>query len=399
MTDLKLFLFLFISQFFFIQIVVSQPVLAQIENCPFEIPKIEISNFPDKKYFIADFGAIANGRNKNTKAINNAILSCSNNGGGTVVIPKGVWLTGPIVLQKNVNLHLDEGALVVFSCDFNDYQLVKTFFEGWVCYLCQSPISARNIENFTITGQGIFDGSGDAWRPTKKLRMALNEWKRLTASGGVLNKYENIWLPTESSRLGYESTVQGYIRKNAEESEYLPIKDFLRPNMVSFIDCKKVLLQGVLLQNFPCWTIHLFGCEHLTIDGVKVHNPWYAQYSDTLDLESCWIGEVKNCLLDTGDDAICIKSGKDEKGRERARPTELFMFRDCKVFRSHGGFLIGSEMSRGVSKLFLTNCTFVDGDMGFRFKSNGHRGGKVHDIYVDGVQMSNILSDAIYFGI
>ncbi|WP_373176737.1 glycoside hydrolase family 28 protein [Bacteroides eggerthii] len=369
-----------------------------INDCPFVMPKIEQPTIPNRKYDIQDYGAVPNGITDNTVAINKAIEECSKNGGGIVVVPQGLWLTGPIKLKSHIELHLEEGAVVTFSRNLQDYPLVRTYFEGWECVRCQSPISGRDLHDIAITGQGVFDGSGDAWRPVKKSRSSINEWDRLIESGGVLNETKDVWLPSESSLYGHNNTVQGYLYPNAPIEAHELFRDYLRPNMFSLINCERVFLEGVTFQNSPCWTIHPFDCSHIIIDGVKVRNPWYAQNADALDLESCRIGLIQNCTFDTGDDGICIKSGKNKEGRDRDKPTELFVFRNNKVFRSHGGFVIGSEMSGGARNLYLTNCSFIDTDMGFRFKSNRNRGGVVENIYIDGVYMSNILKHAIFFG-
>src|SRR5690606_21072937 len=136
---------------------------------------------------IKDFGAVADGKTVNTKAIADAIEAASSKGGGEVIIPRGIWLTGPIVLKSNINLHTEHGALVIFTKNFDDYPLVKTSFEGLNTYRCQSPISGRDLENVAITGHGVFDGSGDAWRPVKKSKLTSSHWKNLVASGGVVN--------------------------------------------------------------------------------------------------------------------------------------------------------------------------------------------------------------------
>lgn len=177
----------------------------------------------------------------------------------------------------------------------------------------------------------------------------------------------------------------------------LEIKDFFRPVMVSLINCKKVLLDGPTFQNSPAWNIHPLMCEHITINNVYVRNPKYSQNGDGLDLESCRIGSVTNCRFDVGDDAICIKSGKDKQGRDRGMPTELFVIDNNIVYHGHGGFVIGSEMSGGVRNLYVSNCLFIGTDCGLRFKSTRGRGGIVENIWMKNIRMTDIPTEAIRF--
>ena len=148
------------------------------------MPKVEQPSFPDYTVNILQFGAKGDGITLNTKAINDAIKAVNAKGGGKVVIPEGLWLTGPIELLSNVNLYTEKNALIVFSDDFNAYPILETSFEGLNTRRCQSPISARNAENIAITGYGVFDGSGDSWRPVKKGKLTAGQWDALVKSGG-----------------------------------------------------------------------------------------------------------------------------------------------------------------------------------------------------------------------
>ena len=186
-------------------------------------------------------------------------------------------------------------------------------------------------------------------------------------------------------------------RQNLTEQEWLEIKDFLRPVLVSFIECKNVYLQGVLFENSPSWNLHPLMCENVILDGLFVRNPGYSQNGDGLDLESCRNSIIVNCTFDVGDDGICIKSGKDEPGRRRARPTENVIVDNCKVFQGHGGFVVGSEMSGGVRNISVKNCQFLGTDVGLRFKSTRGRGGVVENIYISDIYMFNIETESFLF--
>jgi len=167
--------------------------------------------------------------------------------------------------------------------------------------------------------------------------------------------------------------------------------------MINFIECKNVLLQGVLFENSPSWNIHPLMCTNLIIDNVTVRNPNYAQNGDGIDVESCKNVLIVNSSFDVGDDAICIKSGKDEEGRLRARPSENIIVDNCKVFKGHGGFVVGSEMSGGVRNVSVRNCQFLGTDVGLRFKSNRGRGGLVENIYISDIYMFDIMTDSFLF--
>lgn len=365
-------------------------------DLPFEMPRIEIPVFTKNSVNLLDCGGIPDGVTLNTDAFAKAIQDLSGKGGGTLVVPKGVWFTGPIVFQSNINMNLEKGALILFSPDFNLYPLVETSFEGLNTRRCQSPISGRNLENIAITGEGSINGSGEAWRPLKKEKVSESHWKQVLSSGGVV-KNGNYWFPSEGALKGSEMSDMNVPRQDMTEEEWLEIKDFLRPVMVSLIECKNVYLQGVLFENSPAWNIHPLMCENVIIDGIFARNPGYSQNGDGLDLESCKNSIIVNSLFDVGDDAICIKSGKDEEGRLRGRPTENVIVENCKVFQGHGGFVVGSEMSGGVKNISVKNCQFLGTDVGLRFKSNRGRGGVVENIYISDIYMFNIATDSFLF--
>jgi polygalacturonase len=261
----------------------------------------------------------------------------------------------------------------------------------------QSPLSATNATNIAITGFGIIDGNGDAWRMVKKDKLTESQWKKLTASGGVLSDDKKTWYPTEKSFKGSKLKNPGEITSEKTPEFYESIKDFLRPNLLVFTSCKQVLLEGVTFQNSPAWCLHPLMCENLTIRNVNVKNPWYAQNGDGIDVESCKNVLIENSTFDVGDDGICIKSGRDEAGRKRGRPTENLIARNCTVYHAHGGFVIGSEMSGGARNLYVENLTFVGTDIGLRFKTTRGRGGVVENIFINNIAMKDIVGEAILF--
>jgi len=366
------------------------------KDLAFTMQKVSAPEFPATQVSLADYGGVGDGINLNTVAFKNAIQGLSNKGGGKLVVPPGIWLTGPIELKSNINLYLEKGSVILFSQDFNLYPLVDMVFEGLSTRRCQSPISGKDLVNVAITGEGSINGSGQAWRPLKKSKVTDLKWKEVVKSGGVL-KEKDYWFPSAKSLKGQSMSDMNVPTGKLTDNEWNEIKDFLRPVMISFVECKNVMLQGVLFENSPSWNIHPLMCENVIIDHIFARNPAYAQNGDGLDVESCKNVLVVNSTFDVGDDGICIKSGKDEEGRKRARATENVIVDNCKVFQGHGGFVVGSEMSGGVKNVSVSNCEFLGTDVGLRFKSNRGRGGVVENIYIHNIYMLNIVTDSFLF--
>ncbi|MFN8211981.1 MAG: glycosyl hydrolase family 28-related protein [Bacteroidales bacterium] len=235
------------------------------KDLPFEMNAFNATSFPKRSVSIEKYGAVGDGITDNTKAISEAISYISGQGGGTVNIPEGLWFTGPIVFKSNVRLNLERGALLLFSNDKSRYPIVETIFEGLTTRRCQSPISGRNLQNIAITGQGVIDGNGDAWRAVKKEKLTEAQWKKLVASGGIVNSKNTEWYPSESFRRGMELSTDQNVPSINSDLPGLEIKDFLRPVMVSFMNCRNVLLDGVTFQNSPAWCLHPLICENVII--------------------------------------------------------------------------------------------------------------------------------------
>lgn len=362
-----------------------------------KLPVVNSPKFKKDTLSIIKQGAVPDGHTLNTESINATIRLLAKKGGGVVLVPPGLWLTGPIVLKSNINLHLSTGATLLFTTDFNQYPLVKANWEGLPQMRNQSPVSATNETNIAITGNGIIDGNGDAWRMVKKDKLNETQWKKLVASGGILSEDKKTWYPSESSMKGSKLNNPGVIAPDKDDAFYNSIKDFLRPNMVLLTACKNILLEGVTFQNSAAWCLHPLLCEQLTVRNVFVKNPWYAQNGDGIDVESCKNVLIENSVFDVGDDALCMKSGRDAEGRKRGVPTENVIIRGCTVYASHGGFVIGSEMSGGARNMYVSNCTFIGTDIGLRFKTTRGRGGVVENIFIKDIYMKDIVGEAILF--
>jgi DNA sulfur modification protein DndE len=368
------------------------------EKFAFELPKIYTPHFKKDTFNILNYGAIADGLTLNSVAINKAIEACAVNGGGTVVVPGGSFVSGPIIMKSNINLHLNKGALIIYTSDFNQYPLVASTFEGVDAARCQSPFTAENLENIAITGEGIINGNGFYWRPLKKDKMTETEWKlQQQKYGGVLTQDKKTWYSSEKALKGSLTSNIGKLEGGKTLKDFEDIKDFLRPNMIRIFQCKNILIEGVTFENSPAWTTHINASEHITIRNLTVKNPWFGTNTDALDLESCKNALVEDCHFDTGDDGICIKSGRDAEGRKRGLPTKDVIVKNCVVYHAHGGFVVGSEMSGGTNNMFVSNCTFIGTDIGLRFKTTRGRGGMVENIYVNNINMKDIAAEAILF--
>ncbi len=369
------------------------------EDIEFEMPRIQEPSIPDYSVSITDFGAVSGGQQLNTSAFADAIDEVARKGGGRVIIPAGIWLTGPIILKSNLELHAQSGALILFSSNKDLYPLVETVFEGLNTWRCISPIYGKNIENVAFTGSGVWDGSGDAWRFVKRDKLNSRQWKNLVASGGVVNEKGTEWYPSEQFKKATENANMNVPANLKTKEDYEAIRDFLRPVMVSIQNSKRIKFDGPVFQNSPAWCIHPLMVEDLILQNLTVRNPWYSQNGDGMDIESCKNVLVENCNLDVGDDAICIKSGKNEQGRKRGIPSENLIIKNNIVYHGHGGVTVGSEMSGGVRNMHVSNCTFMGTDVGLRFKSNRGRGGVVENIYISGIRMIDIPTYAISFNL
>jgi len=359
---------------------------------PFEIGDINTPVFKDKAYTITDFGAVSDGYTLNSDAINKAITKCSEDGGGKVIIPSGLWITGPIKMKSNVDLHLERGALVLFSRNHLDYPIVRYPEKG---FSVTSPVCGVNLENVAITGEGVFDGAGDTWRPVKKSKMTSSQWKNLVSSGGYLDKDNSIWYPSQEAYDGLESTKLLKGKKNISENDFIPFRESMRPYMVMFINCQNVFLNEITIENSPLFAFYPVKCTNLIIRKVKINNEWWAQNGDGIDINDCKNVLVYESTVMAGDDGICMKSSR---GKNLSGPDlQNIVIADCIVYHAHGGFVIGSNTDGGMRNISVKNCNFIGTDIGLRFKSARDRGGLVENIFIDGIYMKDIVNEAVLF--
>lgn len=334
------------------------------------VASIQKPLFKNNTYNLLRYGAIPDGVSDCTNAFRQAIEDCHKKGGGKVIVPKGYYITGAVRLLSNVNLHLEEGAEILFSRNAEKYlPVVRTRFGG-IDLINYSPfIYAYNQENIAITGKGTLNGQANdsTW-------WNWNGWGKgprlQTPAVDKLYKMAQKNIPVEERIFGEGS--------------------FIRPNFIQPYQCDKVLIEGITLINSPAWILHPVLCTNVTITGVNINS--LGPNNDGLDPESCNGVFIENCRFKTGDDCIAIKAGKDHDGRRLAIPCENIVIRNCSFEDGHGGVGIGSELSGGVRNVFAENCVMnsPDLDRAIRLKSNSQRGGFIENIVIRNIQIEEV---------
>lgn len=341
------------------------------------INSIVVPSFLDNSFNIEDYGAKSGGEYDNTRAFEKAINECVSQGGGRVIVPQGKFLTGPIHLKSNVNLHLLEGAEVLFTTDKEAYlPVVHTSYEG-VEVMNYSPlIYAYGQKNIALTGKGTFNGQADNtnWWP----------WVGKDEYGHKEGE------PAQNDENNLPS-----LRQMGEEG--VPVSDRvfgkghqIRPSFFEPFECENVLVKGVTFTNAPFWILHPMKSENVTIDGVTVNS--HGPNNDGCDPEYSKYVHITNCVFNTGDDCIAIKSGRNEDGRRVAIPSEDIVIENCNMKDGHGGVVIGSEISAGVRNVFVRNCQMNSPELerAIRIKTNTKRGGTIENLYVKNLKVGEV---------
>lgn len=369
----------------------SNEVKKYISNLPFKFSGIKETKFKNKEFNIKSYGA-KNGDNveKNTEAFKNAIQACTESGGGKVIVPSGKFITGPIELKSNVNLHLDNGSVIEFSTNHNDYSIIKDGESSK--YVVQSPIYGYKLKNVAITGNGIINGRGDTWRPIKKEKVTNEMWNNLIKSGGVVSSDGEVWWPSKEAMNG-EAYLKDH-KNNLTITDYTYLRDYLRPYMVYLKDCTSILIDGPTIKNSANLCTNLTGAKDVIIRNTKVYNELYAQNGDGIDISSSQNVLIYKCNVSAGDDDIALKSSKNKKEKFALQNVVVS---DCTVNLGHGGFVVGSNTDGGMENVYVHNCVYDGTDGGIKFKSAIGEGGTVQDVYIDGIKMKDITTDAVSF--
>lgn len=316
--------------------------------------------FPDWITNAADFTS------HGIQAIQAAVNACAAAGGGTVIIPDGDWTTGPIHLQDNIHLKLEDGAVLHFSTRFEDYlPVVFTRWEGMECYNYSPLIYAKDCTNIAITGKGTLLGGGEAWW----------SWKsKQQAAAKELCYAESNHIPVEQRIYGTEETA-------------------LRPSFIQFIDCRNILMEDFSILDGPQWTLHPVYCENMIIRNVTVST--HGHNTDGLNPDSCRDVLIEGCTFDTGDDCIAVNSGMNEDGWRVNKPCENIEIRSCTMNGGHGGIVIGSAISGGVKNIYAHDCKINGTMQGIRIKSMRGRGGYVDNAVFENIEINDVSHQAI----
>ena len=336
---------------------------------------IQVPQISGKDYYITKFGAKPSATAaQNQKAIQKAIDKCSKKGGGRVIVPAGLtFTTGAIELKSHVNLVVEEGAVLLFAFQPELYPIVETSWEGLECFNLSPCVYAFKATDIAITGKGTIDGGGSAetwWPWCGSPRFG---WKEGTIS-------QKIEARPRLLKNG-EDGVPMYNEKGERTPERVfGPKDGLRPQLVNFNKCQRILMEDVTLLRSPFWVIHPLHSTDITVRRVKMIND--GPNGDGCDPECCDRVLIEDCFFNTGDDCIAIKSGRNRDGRERNMPSKNIIIRNCEMKNGHGGVVIGSEISGGCQNVFAHDCVMDSPELErvVRIKTNSCRGGIIENI-------------------
>ena len=351
---------------------------------------IATPQFKDKAYLITKFGAKPEATAaQNQQAIQKAIDQCSKKGGGRVVVPSGYkFLTGAITLKSGVNLEIQEGAVLEFAFEPELYPIVETSWEGLECFNLSPCVYAFQAHDIAITGKGIIDGGGslETWWPW--CGAAQFGWKE-----GIIS--QKVEARPRLLKNGEDGIPMYDEQGNRSPERIFGHKDGLRPQLVSFNKCERVLLEDVTLLRSPFWVIHPLHSTDITVRRVKMIND--GPNGDGCDPECCDRVLIEDCFFNTGDDCIAIKSGRNRDGRERNMPSQNIIIRNCEMKNGHGGVVIGSEISGGCKNVFAHDCTMDSPDLErvLRIKTNSCRGGIIENINMKDIKVGQCAESVV----
>ncbi|MEM1121534.1 MAG: glycoside hydrolase family 28 protein [Bacteroidota bacterium] len=348
--------------------------------------RIKAPTFLDQQFNILDFGAKNDPTFDSRAGIMAAIAAASKVGSGRVVLPTGTYFSeGPIHLESNINLHLEEGARLFFSSNDKSYlPLVKVRWEGTVCWNYSPLIYAIDKENIAITGTGEIDGNARDWSM---------EWRKVQKPDkNRLRQMGNDTIPENQRVFG-----TGFLDLDGDGKDDGfgdGQQHYLRPTLIEFYNCQNILLDGVTVKNSPFWTVHPIFSKNVTIKNLKVYGGYLND--DGIDPDSCEDVLIEGCYIETEDDAISIKAGRDQDAWNRPKSKNI-LIRNCQLNSGVNSFCVGSEMSGGVENVFVEDCHILSGKHGLNFKCNLDRGGQVQNIFLRNITMDTVKQAMFIF--
>lgn len=348
---------------------VCPETIAPIE-APFEMPQLQRPVFADRREDISRRGARQN--RKCTAVIQRCIDRLSAQGGGRVVIPAGEWLTGRIILKDGVCLHLEEGAVLRFSGEIEDYlPAVLTRNEGIEMYSTGACIYARGARNIGITGKGTLIYP-DVDTPLYKQMM----------SGVVVEQFVDMDSPVESRVYDSVHNHDG-LERGARLENPLFHPEFFGP-----VECSNVLVEGVTFRDSFYWNVVPTYCDSVIIRGISVYST--LGRTDGIDIDSSQNVLIEYVTLSCGDDCFTLKSGRCEDGIRVNRPTANVVIRHCLALRGPGGLTCGSETAGFIRNVYCYDCVLANVSNGFYFKTRRNRGGGVENIWLEKIHMTGL---------
>lgn len=315
---------------------------------------------------ILSYGAVGDGKTDNTAAFKSAL-----SGGRSIKVPSGTFLTGPIDIKSGTRLDLDKDAVILFIPDQSIYEPVFTRWEGVNCYAMHPCVFINEAEDVSITGEGTFDGNGKYW-------WDLAAYKK----HGQAEPETEIEKKFASLNPDYKTQPGGGGGRQCQ---------FLRPPLFQTLNSNNIEIKGIRLQNSPFWTLHPVYTDHLTIESVRIKNPYDSPNTDGIDIDSCTNVTISKCIVEVGDDGIALKSGSGDDGIKTGRKTENVHVSSCKVYKAHGGIVVGSETAAGIRNIVAEDCEFIGTDRGIRIKTRRGRGGKIENLTFRSLKITDNL--------
>ncbi len=320
-----------------------------------------------KRYVITDFGAVGDGKTLNTKAIQAAIDKCaSTKKGGVLVVPKGTFLSGAIFLKQGVNLLLEKDGVLKGTTNPDDYPQVQTRWEGTEEMWTSAFVNAFDVTGLIISGEGTIDGSGEDWLQSRR--------PPASAAGGAAAAALAPAAPLPPSAL-----TTG------------PRQQRGRPRLVAIQNAKDVLITGVNLHNQAVWCLFILYSQNVEVDGIKITAEHNIPSADGMDIDSSRHVHVNRVFIDTNDDCISIKSGKDADGLRVNRPAEDILVENSHFGNGGSGVDMGSETSGGIRNVVVQNSVMDSGNSSpIRFKTTPSRGGVLENITYRNLTMHGV---------